>query len=120
MQNRNGPITPEYRIADFCASRAVLEGRVIRRSLRDIDRHAGRAAFQREAEKRGYRAVENTGQLVIFCNREPFRRVCQPFSRQKIARTLLPNVSYRKHLYSLGYSAPQRVHPIASRPRAHG
>lgn len=75
MQQRNGPITPEYWIADLFASKAAREGRVVRRSLRDIDRYAGREAFLREIERRGYRAVENAGQLVIFCNQEPIRRV---------------------------------------------
>ncbi|MDF0600529.1 hypothetical protein P1J78_07290 [Psychromarinibacter sp. C21-152] len=57
------------------ATRAARDGAVIRRKLRDIERYVGREAFLAELERRGYHAVENAGQLVIFCNREPIRRV---------------------------------------------
>ncbi|HBR38278.1 MAG TPA: N-(5'-phosphoribosyl)anthranilate isomerase, partial [Sulfitobacter pontiacus] len=30
-------------------------------------------AFEQELLRRGYHAVENAGQLVIFCNQEPIR-----------------------------------------------
>jgi hypothetical protein len=43
----------------------------VRRKLRDVERIAGRDAFERELRRRGLRAVENAGQLVIFCNRAP-------------------------------------------------
>lgn len=48
---------------------------VIRRSVRDIDRYVGREVFVQELKRRGYRAVENAGQLVIFCNQAPVRIV---------------------------------------------
>ena len=41
-----------------------------------MDRYAGREPFLREVERRGDRAVETAGQIVIFCNQEPIRRVC--------------------------------------------
>ncbi|MEO0830868.1 MAG: hypothetical protein AAFY03_10470 [Pseudomonadota bacterium] len=46
---------------------------MIRRKSRDIDRLIGRDVFVRELQRRGYRAVENAGQIVIFCNSEPVR-----------------------------------------------
>lgn len=54
-------------------AKAARDGRVIRRSLTDIDRIVGRDRFHREIRRRGYHAVENAGQLVIFCNNEPIR-----------------------------------------------
>jgi hypothetical protein len=48
-------------------------GRSIRRSARDIERYIGREAFIEEVHRRGFRAIENAGQIVIFCNREPVR-----------------------------------------------
>ncbi len=56
-------------------SKAVRDGAVIRRKLRDIEHFVGRPVFEAELRRRGYRAFENAGQLVIFCNREPIRQV---------------------------------------------
>ncbi|MBW6496326.1 MAG: hypothetical protein K0B16_17585 [Burkholderiaceae bacterium] len=41
--------------------------------LNDIERIVGRAQFEREILRRGYHAVENAGQIVVFCNNEPIR-----------------------------------------------
>ena len=57
------------------ASQAARDGAVIRRKIRDIERFAGRELFEAELRRRGFRAVENAGQIVVFCNREPVRRV---------------------------------------------
>ena len=65
------PPSPEVILLDLFSSKAAREGAVIRRKARDIDRLIGRAAFLHELNRRGYRAVENAGQIVIFCNREP-------------------------------------------------
>lgn len=78
MQNRNSPLSPEVWLHDLFASRAVQEGAVIRRKARDIERFAGMAAFLREIDRRGYRAVENAGQIVIFCNRAPLCQLAGP------------------------------------------
>lgn len=72
---QTGPITPEIWMADIFRAKAARNGCIIRRRLRDIDRYVGRAAFLYELERRGYQAIENAGQLVIFCNREPIRKV---------------------------------------------
>ena len=69
----HGPITPEQWLGMLFSSRAAREGRVIRRQLRDIDRYIGRNRFEAELARRGYHAVENAGQMVIFCNQEPIR-----------------------------------------------
>lgn len=54
-------------------AKAARDGRIIRRSLADIDRVVGRDRFEAEIVRRGYHAVENAGQIVIFCNNEPIR-----------------------------------------------
>ena len=46
---------------------------MIRRKARDIERFAGMALFMAEIDRRGFRAMENSGQIVIFCNRAPIR-----------------------------------------------
>ncbi len=61
----------ETYLADMFGAKSVARGRVIRRKARDIDRYVGRSAFVEELERRGYRAVENAGQIVIFCNLDP-------------------------------------------------
>ena len=60
-------------MAHLFGSKAARDGLVIRRKSRDIERYVGRAAFVEELNRRGYRAVENAGQIIIFCNQEPVR-----------------------------------------------
>ena len=69
--SRPAPPSPDLVLLDMFSSKAAREGAVIRRKSRDIDRLIGRHVFLREMQRRGYRAVENAGQIVIFCNREP-------------------------------------------------
>jgi hypothetical protein len=62
-------------ISHLFSSHAAREGGVIRRKVRDVERVVGRKAFLEEMRRRGFSVVENAGQFVIFCNREPIRRV---------------------------------------------
>ncbi|SDY49294.1 aspartate aminotransferase [Citreimonas salinaria] len=55
-----------------------MQGEVIRRKARDVERFAGMDRFMQEIERRGYRVTENSGQLVIFCNRAPVRWLTPP------------------------------------------
>ena len=73
MRNQNSPLAPEVWLKDLFASKAVQEGAVIRRKARDIERFAGMDKFMAEIHRRGFRAVEHSGQIVIFCNRAPVR-----------------------------------------------
>ncbi|MEN0079360.1 MAG: hypothetical protein AAF753_09645 [Pseudomonadota bacterium] len=57
------------------SSKAAAQGGVIRRKLRDIERYVGRELFVAELHRRGFQAVENAGQIIVFCNREPVRRI---------------------------------------------
>jgi len=54
-------------------SKAARQGGVVRRNLRDIDREVGREWLLAEVHRRGFHAVENAGQIVIFCNNAPVR-----------------------------------------------
>ncbi|MEL6619231.1 MAG: N-(5'-phosphoribosyl)anthranilate isomerase [Pseudomonadota bacterium] len=67
------PLSTEGYLLDIFSSKAARDGAVIRRKSRDIDRLIGRDAFVRELHRRGFRAVENAGQIIIFCNAEPVR-----------------------------------------------
>jgi hypothetical protein len=73
MENLSPHKSPEAFLADVFGSKLVLNGQVVRRSLRDVDRYFGRDAFIEEIYRRGFRAIENAGQIVIFCNAEPVR-----------------------------------------------
>jgi hypothetical protein len=78
MRNRNSPLSPEVWLHDLFTSRAVQQGTLIRRKARDVERFAGMDRFLAEIHRRGYRAVENSGQIVIFCNRAPLRWLTPP------------------------------------------
>lgn len=66
-------LTPERWIAQIFSAKAVGKGGVIRRSSRDIDRLVGREAFLGAVRLRGFRAIENNGQILVLCNRAPVR-----------------------------------------------
>ncbi len=73
MWNQNSPLSPDIWLQDLFASKAVQQGGVIRRKARDIERFVGWERFMAEIHRRGYQVAENSGQIVIFCNRAPVR-----------------------------------------------
>lgn len=73
MENQPPNISPEAFLADVFGSRLVRDGKVIRRASRDVERYLGRDAFIEEVYRRGFRAVENAGQIIVFCNAEPVK-----------------------------------------------
>ena len=75
MQNRNSLLSAEIWLQNLFASQAVMRGEVIRRKRRDVERFVGMELFMAEIQRRGFQVIENAGQLVIFCNRAPIRRV---------------------------------------------
>jgi hypothetical protein len=68
-------LTPERWLRQAFSAKAALDGGIIRRSVHDVERIMGRAAFEAEIRRRGFRAVENAGQYVILCNRAPVRLI---------------------------------------------
>lgn len=68
-------LSPKAWLRHLFSSRAAVEGGVIRRKMRDIDRFVGRDVFLAEMRRRGFAVVENAGHFVIFCNREPIHRL---------------------------------------------
>ncbi|QUJ77711.1 N-(5'-phosphoribosyl)anthranilate isomerase [Sulfitobacter albidus] len=75
MPYSHSPLTAQMWMIDLFSARAAARGGVIRRSVRDIEKYVGRVEFEDELRRRGFHAVENAGQLVIFCNQEPIRLV---------------------------------------------
>lgn len=71
----HGPMSVEQWLDNLFSSKAARDGRVVRRQLRDVDRYVGREHLTRELARRGFHAVENAGQIIIFCNQEPIRRI---------------------------------------------
>ncbi|SNR71280.1 N-(5'-phosphoribosyl)anthranilate isomerase [Puniceibacterium sediminis] len=71
MSTRHSFISPDIWFRQIFSAKAARDGGIVRRSLRDIDRMIGREPFERELHRRGYSAVFNAGQVVIFCNNEP-------------------------------------------------
>jgi hypothetical protein len=69
------PLPPELFFARFFASQAARDGAVIRRKIRDVENMIGRQVFLAEMRRRGFPVIENAGQFVVFCNREPMHRL---------------------------------------------
>ena len=68
-------LSADHWVSHLFTSQAARGGGVIRRKVRDVERFVGRNLFLEEMKRRGFPVVENAGQFVIFCNREPIRRV---------------------------------------------
>ncbi|WP_058246705.1 hypothetical protein [Tropicibacter naphthalenivorans] len=75
MSHVRARISPENWLRQMFTARAAAEGGVVRRKTKDIDRIIGRERFLFEIDRRGYTAVENAGQIIVFCNRDPVRRL---------------------------------------------
>ena len=69
------PLSAEAWVTHVFSAKSAREGGGIRRKIRDIEKYVGREAFENELRRRGYHAVENAGQMIIFCNQEPVRLV---------------------------------------------
>lgn len=57
-------------------ARSARQGRVVRGRLRDIKLIAGQSNFEAEVRRRGYHAVQNGDQVIVFCNNQPARFMC--------------------------------------------
>jgi hypothetical protein len=73
MTRMISPLSTDEWLIHLFSSRAAAMGGVIRRKKRDIERYVGMAEFKAELKRRGFHAVENAGQIVIFCNQDPIR-----------------------------------------------
>ena len=66
-------LDPDQWITNVFSAQAAAKGGVVRRQARDVERILGWDRFREELHRRGYRAVINGGQVVVFCNAEPVR-----------------------------------------------
>lgn len=64
---------PESYLLHLFSAKSARAGGVVRRKVRDIEQIVGRREFEIELRRRGYHAIENAGQFVIFCNTAPVR-----------------------------------------------
>ena len=62
------PVTSQEWMRQMFATKTALDGGVVRRKVRDVERLVGRETFLFAMKKRGFRVVENAGHFVIFCN----------------------------------------------------
>lgn len=69
-------LTPERWAYQLFSSREAMKGGVVKRKVRDVERLLGRSAFLYEVERRGFQAVENGENFVVFCNKRAIRRLC--------------------------------------------
>ncbi|KIC39184.1 hypothetical protein [Leisingera sp. ANG-M7] len=67
------PLSADAWLQQLFRSQAAAKGSVIRRQKHDIERLLGWDRFRRELKHRGFHAVENAGQVVIFCNQDAVR-----------------------------------------------
>ncbi len=68
-------LTPERWAYQIFSSQEAMRGGVVKRKVRDVERLLGRSVFLYEVERRGYQAVENGENFVVFCNKRPIRKL---------------------------------------------
>ena len=68
-------LTPDEWLQQLFSSRPATIGGVVRRQVGDVERLVGWPRMRAELDRRGFKAVVNGGQLVVFCNRDPVRWV---------------------------------------------
>ncbi len=68
-------LDPHIWLDHIFSSKSALSGGIVRRRMRDVERIAGRELFRQELRRRGFRAIENNGHFVVFCNRAPLYRL---------------------------------------------
>ena len=68
-------LSSEKWLRQIFSAQAACAGGVVRRQVRDVERLVGRDESEREVKRRGFSAVENAGQYVIFCNHEGLRLI---------------------------------------------
>jgi hypothetical protein len=77
--SRAPPVAPtveaERWIEHLFSARAAINGQTVRRKARDVERIVGWPRFRQELRRRGYSAVRNGAQVVVFCNAQPVIRV---------------------------------------------
>jgi hypothetical protein len=76
MSNLPMTITPDRWIVQLFSAKSVAEGGIIRRKVADVERLIGRKRFLYEVNRRGFHAVENAGQFIVFCNQDPVTLLC--------------------------------------------
>lgn len=75
MRQSPDVMSPDRWMSHIFSARSAREGGVVRRRSRDIERFVGREAFLAEMRRRGFQVIENSGHVLIFCNRDPIRRL---------------------------------------------
>ncbi|WP_260000028.1 N-(5'-phosphoribosyl)anthranilate isomerase [Leisingera caerulea] len=69
-------ISPELWMQQIFDVKSARQGGVVRRKLHDAERNVGLPRLQAEVKRRGYHAVSNGDQVVIFCKNDPVRLLC--------------------------------------------
>ena len=69
-------LPPDIWMQRIFDAKSARQGGVVRRNLRDVELIVGREAFAKEIERRGYHAIRNGNQIVVFCNNEPLELLC--------------------------------------------
>jgi hypothetical protein len=72
------PCLPDHAwqwLNDIFAAKAAQRGGTVRRAVRDVEAAVGREVFIAEIRRRGFGLIENGGQFIVICNREPIRRL---------------------------------------------
>ena len=75
MQIMRNHVSPENWMRQVFSAKAAQEGGVVRHKVADVHRIVGCLNFETEVRRRGFRAVQNGQDYVVFCNSEALRLI---------------------------------------------
>lgn len=75
MIMRPSHMSPRAWLRHLYSSKSALDGGVVRRKVADVERIVGCLAFEADVRRRGFRAVQNGTNYVVFCNHEDIRLI---------------------------------------------
>jgi len=75
MDVMHAHMSPQNWMRHVFSAKSARDGGVVSRRVADVDRIVGCQQFEDEVRRRGYRAVQNGRQYVVFCNREALRLI---------------------------------------------
>lgn len=67
------PADPDAWIEQTFDNPGVRNGGIFRTSVKAVETGIGMARFIDEMNRRNYRALENAGHIVVFCNAKPVK-----------------------------------------------
>ncbi len=73
---RSNPLNAVAWLDELFAAKAVTNGGIVRRAVRDVEREIGRTSLILEVRRRGFHLIECGDQFIVICNPGQMQVIC--------------------------------------------